>query len=188
MDVHVCCPQPPPIPSKVNPVRINVQSLTSLALECNWELPQNISLNDLWTSFRDQISLLTSKAIPPLKTRKHSLNKPYYTRRVKRTIQQRREAWTTWKNFSNATSAAAYLYLQQDQRWSRRILRAERLSYEWKLAHSAKLAPKKIFAHVNRNKRMGTRIQRLLHPDGSPAATDQKMAALLVVTEHCCFV
>ncbi len=42
----------------------------------------------------------------------------------------------------------------------------------------AKLAPKKIIAHVNRNKRMGTRIQRLLHPDGSPATTDQEMADL----------
>ncbi len=68
---------------------------------------------------------------------------------------------------------------QQEQRRSRRALRAERLSYEWKLANSAKLAPQKNFAHVNRNKRMGTRIQRLLHPDGSPATTDQEMADLL---------
>ncbi len=29
-------------------------------------------------------------------------------------------------------------------------------------------------AHVNRNKRKGTRIPRLLHPDGSPATTDQQ--------------
>ncbi len=48
------------------------------------------------------------------KNRKHSLNKLYYTRRVKRAIQRRREAWTTWKNSSNATSAAAYLHLQQE--------------------------------------------------------------------------
>ncbi len=159
-------PQPPPLPSKANPARINVQSLTSLALECNWEFPEKSFLNDLWISFRDQISLLISKATPPLKTRKQSLNKPYYVRRVKLSIQRRREAWTTWKNSSNASSAAAYLHLQQEQRRSRRILRAERLSYEWKLANSAKLAPKKCFAHVNRNKRMGTRIQRLLHPGG----------------------
>ncbi len=58
----------------------------------------------------------------------------------------------------------------------------ERLSYEWELANSAKLDPKKIFAHVNSNKRMGTRIQRLLHPDGSPATTDQEMADLLKQT------
>ncbi len=96
-------------------------------------------------------------------------------RQIKRAIQRRREAWTTWTNSSNATSAAAYLHLQQEQRQSRRILRAERLSYEWKRANSAKLAPKKFVAQVNRNKRMGTRIQRLLHPDGSPATTDQEM-------------
>ncbi len=41
---------------------------------------------------------------------------------------------------------------------------------------------KKLFAHVNRNKRMGTRIQRLLHPDGSPATTDQEMADFLKQT------
>ncbi len=29
---------------------------------------------------------------------------------------------------------------------------------------------------------MGTRIQRLLHPDGSPATTDQEMADLLKQT------
>ncbi len=94
-------------------------------------------------------------------------------------IQRRREAWTTWKNSSNATSAAAYLHLQQEQRRSQRILGAERPSYEWKLANSAKLAPKNVFANVNRKKRMGTRSQRLLHPDGSPATTDQGMADLL---------
>ncbi len=49
-------------------------------------------------------------------------------------------------------------------------------------SNSAKLAPKKFFAHVNRNKRMGTRIQRLLHPDGSPETTNQEMADLLKQT------
>ncbi len=53
-----------------------------------------------------------------------------------------------------------------------RILQAD-------LANSAKLAPKTIFTHVNRNKQMGTGIQRLLHPDGSPATTDQEMIDLL---------
>ncbi len=33
-------------------------------------------------------------------------------------------------------------------------------------------------ANVNRNKLMGTSIQRLLHPDGSSATTDQEMADL----------
>ncbi len=37
------------------------------------------------------------------------------------------------------------------------------------------VGPQHFFAHVNRNKRMGTRIQRLLHPGGSPATTDQEM-------------
>ncbi len=119
-----------------------MQSLTSLALEFNEEFPEKSSLNDLWIFFRDQTSLLTSKPTPLLKTRKHSLHKPYYTRRVKRAIKRRREAWATWNNSSNATSAAAYLHLKQEQRRSRRILRAERLSYEWKLANSAKLATK----------------------------------------------
>ncbi len=105
---------PSPLPSKVNPARIYVQSLTSLALECNWEFPEKSSLNDLWISFRDQISLLTSKATPPLKNRKHSKHKLYRTRRVKRASQRRREARTSWKNSSNATSAAAYLHLQQE--------------------------------------------------------------------------
>ncbi len=70
--------QPPPLPSKVNPARTNVQSLTSLTLECNWEFPEKSSLNGLWISFRDQISLLTSKATPPLKNRKHSLKTLLY--------------------------------------------------------------------------------------------------------------
>ncbi len=119
---------------------------------------------------------------PTAKNRKHSLHKPYYTRRVKRATQRHREAWTSWKNSSNATSAAAYLHLQQEQRRSWRILRAERLSYEWKLANSAKLASKKCFTHENRNKRMGTRIQRPLHPDASSATTDQQMTDLLKQT------
>ncbi len=40
---------------------------------------------------------------------------------------------------------SAYLRFQQEQRRSRRILRVERLSFEWKLANSAKTAPKKFF-------------------------------------------
>ncbi len=103
-------PQPPPLPSKVNPARINVQTLTSLALECNWEFPEKSSLNDLWISFRDQISLLTSNATQPLKTRKHSLNKPYYTRRVKRAIQRRREAWTTVRLLTHVTANRHILF------------------------------------------------------------------------------
>ncbi len=76
-------------------------------------------------------------------------------------------------------------FLQQQQRRSLRTRRAEHLSYEWKLANSAKLTPQKILAHVNRNKRMETRIQCLLHPDGSPATTDQEMADLLKQIFQC---
>ncbi len=97
-------------------------------------------------------------------------------------IAWRWQFWTSGKNSSNAASAAAYLHLQQEQRRSRRIPRTERLFYEWKLANSAKFAPKKIFAHVNRNKRMGARIQRPLYLDGSLVTTDQEMADLLKQT------
>ncbi len=128
-------PQLPPLHSKVNPAHINVQSLTSLALEFNWEFPEKKLPQ------RDQTSLLTSTATPPQKTRKHSLHKPYYTWRVERAIQRRREAWTSRENSSNFTSAAAYLRPQQEQQRSRRMLQTGRLSYEWKLANSAKLSP-----------------------------------------------
>ncbi len=83
---------------------------------------------------------------------------------------------------SNATNAVTYLRLQQEHGRSLRILRADRLSDEWKLANSAKLAPKNFFAHINRNRRMGIRIQRLLHPNDAPATTDQEKADLLEQT------
>ncbi len=63
-------PQPPPLPSKVSPARFNVQSLTSLALECNWEFPEKNSLNDLWISFRDQTSLPYIEGNPAAKNPK----------------------------------------------------------------------------------------------------------------------
>ncbi len=53
-------PQLPPRPDKINPAHINAQTIATLALECRWEIPEDCSLNELWTSFRDQISLLTS--------------------------------------------------------------------------------------------------------------------------------
>ncbi len=40
MNEHVCCPTTSTPPSKVNRAHINVQSLTSLALEGNWEFPE----------------------------------------------------------------------------------------------------------------------------------------------------
>ncbi len=67
----------------------------------------------------------------------------------------------------------------REQRRSRRILRAERLSFEWKRENSAKTAPKKIFAHVNRNKRLTAPILQLRHPSGSLINSDQVMAELL---------
>ncbi len=63
-------PQLSPIPGKINSAHIDVHPLTSLALECNWELPEKSSINDLRMSFRAQTSLLTSKGSPPIKTRK----------------------------------------------------------------------------------------------------------------------
>ncbi len=84
--LQVSCPATPVLPSKVNPARITVESLISIALGCNWEFPEKSSPRDLLIFFRDQTSLLTSKATTRLKPRKHSLPKPYYTRRVKRVI------------------------------------------------------------------------------------------------------
>ncbi len=83
-------PRLPPRPDKINPAIINVQTIATLALQCRWEFPEDYSLNEVWTSLRDQISLLTSKATPPSKAYKRPLHKPYYTRRVKRAIQRRR--------------------------------------------------------------------------------------------------
>ncbi len=124
-----------PSPDKINSDSINVQTIATLALECRFEFPEECSLNELWTSFRVKISLLTSKATPPPKTYKLPLHKPYYTRRVKRAIQRRRQTRTAWKNSKSNSRSAAYPRLRQDQRRSRRILRTERLSFEWKLAN-----------------------------------------------------
>ncbi len=49
------------------------------------------------------------------------------------------------KNSEGSSYGTTYLRLRQEQRRSRRILRAERLSFEWKLATSAKTAPKVFF-------------------------------------------
>ncbi len=76
----------------------------------------------------------------------------------------------------------AYLRLQQEQRRSRRILQAEHFSFEWKLANSAKTASKKLFAHVDRNKRMTACILQLRHPSGSLKNSNQEMAELLKTT------
>ncbi len=109
-------------------------------------------MNELWTSLRGQIYILTLKATPSAKYYKHPLHKPYYARRVKRVIQHRRKAWTAWEDLEGYSCDAAYLCFQQEQRRSRQVLRVERLSYEWKLGNSAKTVPLKFFAHVNRNK------------------------------------
>ncbi len=66
-----------------------------------------------------------------------------------------------------------------------KLMWTESLSYEWKLENSAKFpppSPKKNLAHVNRNKRMGTRMQHLLNPDGCTAIIDQEMTDLLKQT------
>ncbi len=98
------------------------------------------------------------------------------TRCVKRAIQRRRQAWTAWKNSESSSCGVAYHHLQQEQRRSRRILRAELLSLEWKLANSAKTA------HVNRSKRLTACIPQLRHPSGSLINSDQEMAELLKTT------
>ncbi len=103
------------------------------------------SLNDLWISFRYQTSLLISKAFPPVQMRTHSLHKPYYTHRVKRATQRRRGSWTSRKDSSNDTNAIAYLRLHQEQRKPWPVLRAERLTYEWKLANTPKISAAKCF-------------------------------------------
>ncbi len=97
---------------------------------------------------------------------------------MKRAIQHRHQAW---KNSESSSCGTAYLRLQEEQRRSRRILRAERLSFEWKLANSAKTVPKTFFAHVNRNKRMTARIL-LRRPYSSLINSDQEMAELLKTT------
>ncbi len=63
------------------------------------------SMNDLWTSFRDRISLITSKANPPAKAYKRPLHKPFYTLRAKRAIQCRREAWKNLEDISRDASS-----------------------------------------------------------------------------------
>ncbi len=64
---------------------------------------------------------------------------------------------------------------------SERILLAERLSYEWKLANSAKTAPKKIY-HVNRNQLLNARILQLRHPSSFLLNSNQETANLLKTT------
>ncbi len=71
---------------------------------------------------------------------------------------------------------------QQEQCRSRRILRAERLSYRWKLANSAMTAPKTFLQILNRNKRLKARVLRPRHSSGSLINSDQEMAGLLNTT------
>ncbi len=88
----------------------------------------------------------------------HIILHDYYTT-VNKAIQRRRKAWTAWKNSETISCDAAYLCLQQEHRRSRGILRAKRLSFEWKLANSAKTAPKTI---------LPTLIETNTHPAATP--------------------
>ncbi len=62
---------------------------------------------------------------------------------------------------------------------ARGIQRAERLSFEGKLANSAKTADKTFFAHVGGNNRLTARILQLRHPSGFLIKFGQEMAKLL---------
>ncbi len=118
---------------------------------------------ELWTSFQDRISLLTSESTPATNAHKRPLHKPCYTQRMKTATQRRRKVW---KNSESNSCDAAFLCFQQEQHISKQILLAERLSCEWKLANSAKTGPKK-FTHLNRNEQLNARILQLLHPSSS---------------------
>ncbi len=113
--------------------------------------------------FRYQTTLFALKAAPLMKTGIHFLHKSFYSRPVRRAIQQRCVARAIWKKSRSHTSAAVSLLFEQEQRRFGRIPRAERLSFEWNLANWANVLPSQIcFDHVNRNKWVVTRIQRLL--------------------------
>ncbi len=118
-----------------------VQSPTSLALKCNCEFPEKSSLNDLWISFRDQTSLLTSKATPPLKHESAPYINP--TTHFELNGQSNDTAKPGLRGKILVKSPVPLL--------TSNFNKSNGGLGEWKLANSAKLTPKKIFANRNQN-------------------------------------
>ena len=148
-----------------NPHKMDLALLQGMAQGIRWTLPHGTSIDHQWAFLGARI-LQASSACVPLTSQRYASNKPYYTRRVKRATQRRRRAWRLW---AMSRTLESLQLLKQEQRRSRRILRCARQQFEWQLSQRAKSAPKVLFAHVNRTKRVAHDVTSLQRQDGSTA-------------------
>ena len=165
-------PQPKTLPPRPNPHRLDCQLLHHLARGVSWS--NTGTPEQQWSSLASMLARLSTTCIP-MCSPKIRTQKPYYTRRVKRAIYRRRVAWRRW---ADGQCWRSLIRLKKEQRRSRRILRCARQQYEWRMAHRAKTAPKILFAHVNRNRKLAHPPITLSRSDGSTTSNPPEVCEI----------
>ena len=156
--------------------KIDIPLLHSLAAAIPWSQLVTDDIDASWSHFKSMIEFLTSQCVP-LATPSTALRRPpWLTRDIRRLLAARRRAW---KSFTSSGSHQSYAVYRSLRNRCKSLISRSRADYEKNLLLNAATQPRRLFAYLNRRRKLPGGIPTLNSLDGAAIQDDTGKANLL---------
>jgi hypothetical protein len=134
-------------------------------------------IDEAWTYFRSRLTSLTQSHVPlkkPVGTKATQKNE-WITKGTKKVIKKRDALWKKYREFTSERNYKAYKAVRNRVT---KLIRADKISYQQKLARQFQSNPKRFYSYVRRTQTVKDKVMGLKKVGGEPTTTDQETATV----------
>ena len=183
--VHAEIPADGVIPHEVQQVRnfwkTDLVALKAQAAALDWDKPDQVSADEVWDTLCSNLQKLIVEHVPLKKPGRLLKKPPWFDREVLALLARRKRAWNAFRAQGDNLSHGKY---KEVRNRCKALIRLKKSRYECELLSNAATQPERVYAYVNRRRKVQQNVPVLLDDDGTEAVLDDTKANLLADHFH----
>ena len=135
--------------ARLNYRRAKYNEMQAKLSETEWEIQlEGKAVNEMWICIRDRIHEAIHEHTPMKKIKRRN-EPPWMNSKMKKSIRDKRRAWTKWKETGRDSDKTDY---KKKEAETKRMIKNGKNSWERRIMECRKTKPKLFYSHLNRAK------------------------------------
>ncbi|CAH8625859.1 unnamed protein product [Schistosoma haematobium] len=139
--------------------KANISTIQEYAAKTDWFVDTSLSVEEAWSVFKGEFSLVTSPFIPYLVPRKPNNSPPWITKSVRKLLRKRKNHWNMFISTGLEQYRSSYCKIRNTRK---ALISKTRLSYEKQSVRDSRYSPKRLFSYIKRRTQRSDGIPSLL--------------------------
>ena len=155
---------------------MDTEAPTHSAAEVEWNVPSHATVDDIWSHLTMNVNELCDAHVPLKKPGRLLKRPPWFDKDLRALLTKRKRAWKAFVSLGDQPSHTIYKNVRNQ---CKKLLRYKRMCYEQGLLENGNAQPKRLFAYINRRRKINQSTPPLIDSQGNEVTEDHIKAEVL---------